>query len=56
MPEVRVVATHHLEDIRSKLDDLGKLERLLASTVARCSESTAPQCPVLDILDVRRPK
>lgn len=54
--QVRVIATHHLEEIRSKLDDLGKLERLLARTVARCSGSTAPECPVLDILDVRRPK
>jgi MerR family mercuric resistance operon transcriptional regulator len=53
--EVREIATHHLEDIRAKLDDLQKLERLLARTVARCSGRTAPDCPVLDILDVRRP-
>jgi MerR family transcriptional regulator, mercuric resistance operon regulatory protein len=54
--EVRKIAAHHLEDIRAKLDDLKKLERLLAKTVARCSGKTAPDCPVLDILDVRRPK
>src|SRR5262249_46307375 len=35
--EVKVIATHHLEDIRAKLSDLKKLERLLAKTVARCS-------------------
>jgi MerR family mercuric resistance operon transcriptional regulator len=35
--EVKVIATHHLEDIRAKLADLKKLERLLAKTVARCS-------------------
>jgi MerR family transcriptional regulator, mercuric resistance operon regulatory protein len=52
--EVREIATHHLEDIRSKLRDLRKLERLLATTVARCSGRTAPDCPVLDILDVER--
>jgi MerR family mercuric resistance operon transcriptional regulator len=54
--EVRKIATHHLEDIRAKLVDLKKLERLLAKTVARCSGKTAPDCPVLDILDVRRSK
>jgi MerR family mercuric resistance operon transcriptional regulator len=54
--EVRDVAAHHLADIRAKLDDLAKLERLLAETVARCSGKTAPDCPVLDILDIRRPK
>src|SRR5207247_4295012 len=53
--EVREIAAHHLEGIRAKLGDLRKLERLLAKTVARCSGRTAPDCPVLDILDVQRP-
>jgi MerR family mercuric resistance operon transcriptional regulator len=52
--EVREIAAHHLEDIRAKLDDLRKLERLLARTVAQCSGKSAPDCPVLLILDVRR--
>jgi MerR family transcriptional regulator, mercuric resistance operon regulatory protein len=52
--EVREIAAHHLEDIRAKLNDLKKLERLLARTVARCSGKAAPDCPVLDILDVGR--
>jgi MerR family mercuric resistance operon transcriptional regulator len=54
--EVRDIAAHHLEDIRAKLGDLRKLERLLAKTVARCSGKTAPDCPVLDILDIQRSK
>jgi MerR family mercuric resistance operon transcriptional regulator len=54
--EVREIAAHRLEDIRAKLDDLTKLERLLAKTVARCSGKMAPDCPVLDILDIRRPR
>jgi len=54
--EVREIAAHHLEDIRAKLDDLKKLERLLARTVAQCSGTSAPDCPVLDILDVQRSK
>ena len=54
--QVREIAAHHLEGIRAKLSDLRKLERLLAKTVARCSGKRAPDCPVLDILDVQRPK
>jgi MerR family transcriptional regulator, mercuric resistance operon regulatory protein len=50
--EVREIAARHLEDIRAKLGDLRKLERLLSKTVARCSGKTASDCPVLDILDV----
>ncbi|MGB7038265.1 MAG: helix-turn-helix domain-containing protein [Xanthobacteraceae bacterium] len=52
--EVREVAARHLADIRTKLDDLKKLERLLSKMVARCSGKTAPDCPVLDILDIER--
>jgi MerR family mercuric resistance operon transcriptional regulator len=48
---VRAIATHHLEDIRSKIHDLAKLERLLAKTIARCSGRRVPDCPVLDILN-----
>jgi MerR family mercuric resistance operon transcriptional regulator len=54
--EVREIAAHHLEDIRAKLSALRKLERLLAKTVARCSGQTAPECPILDILDIERPQ
>jgi MerR family mercuric resistance operon transcriptional regulator len=52
--EVRAIATRHLEDIQAKLSDLKKLERLLSKTVARCSGKTAPECPVLEILDIER--
>ena|SRR5690348_2228055 len=52
--EVRQIAVRHLDDIRTKLNDLRRLERLLAQTVARCSGRTAPDCPVLDVLDVER--
>jgi len=51
--EVRKIATRHIEDIRAKIGDLKKLERLLAETVARCRGNKAPDCPVLEILDVR---
>jgi MerR family mercuric resistance operon transcriptional regulator len=51
--EVREIANHHIEDIRAKINDLAKLERLLRKTVAQCSGEKVPDCPVLDILDVR---
>src|SRR5260370_26396503 len=54
--QVREIAAHHLEDIRAKLGDLKKLERLLAKTVARCSGKTAPDCPLLHILYIQRSK
>src|SRR5262252_8116423 len=35
--EVKKIAAHHLQHIRTKMTDLAKLERLLAKTLARCS-------------------
>jgi MerR family mercuric resistance operon transcriptional regulator len=54
--DVREIAAHHLDDVRAKIADLRRLERLLARTIAQCRGSRAvPHCPVVDILDVRRP-
>jgi MerR family mercuric resistance operon transcriptional regulator len=52
--EVKEIAGRHLDDIRAKLSDLKKLERLLAKTVARCSGRKVPECPVLEVLDVKK--
>lgn len=54
--EVREIAAHHLYEIRTKLADLKRLKRLLSNTVARCSGKMAPDCPVLDVLDIQRSK
>lgn len=48
--EVRVIARTHLDEVREKLSDLAKLERILAETVSHCSGDPAPSCPVLDML------
>ncbi|WP_036289635.1 helix-turn-helix domain-containing protein [Methylosinus sp. PW1] len=49
--EVREIARTHLDDVRTKLADLMKLERILGETIAHCSGDPAPSCPVLDMLD-----
>lgn len=49
--EVREIAIHHLEDVRRKMADLARLERLLASTVEQCSGGHVPQCAVIDMLE-----
>jgi MerR family transcriptional regulator, mercuric resistance operon regulatory protein len=52
--QVKVIAASHLEQVRAKLDDLTKLERILAETIKRCSAQPSPTCPVLDMLDADR--
>jgi MerR family transcriptional regulator, mercuric resistance operon regulatory protein len=49
--DVERIASAHLDDVRSKIADLKKLERVLADAVSRCTGDTAPVCAVLDVLD-----
>jgi MerR family transcriptional regulator, mercuric resistance operon regulatory protein len=47
---VRVVASAHLKDVRAKMADLKRMERVLSETVARCASGTRPECPLLEVL------
>jgi MerR family transcriptional regulator, mercuric resistance operon regulatory protein len=48
--DVRDIARTHLDEVRAKLADLARLERILAETISRCSGDPAPPCPVLNML------
>jgi MerR family mercuric resistance operon transcriptional regulator len=48
--EVRVVAEAHLKDVRAKIVDLRRMERVLKATVARCAEGKKADCPVIEAL------
>lgn len=53
--EVRGIAAAHLAEVRTKREDLAKLEKILARTIAqcdaRCCGDPAPLCPVLEVLE-----
>ena len=51
--EVQALAETHLNDIRSKISDLKKMESILAITVSKCTGAGAPACPVLDALSAK---
>ena len=48
--EVRVVAEAHLRDVRAKIADLRRMERVLKATVARCAAGRRVHCPVIEAL------
>ena len=47
---IKDAALKHLEDIRRKITDLRKMERILAETVHNCSGGRKPDCPIVDLL------
>jgi MerR family mercuric resistance operon transcriptional regulator len=48
--EVRVVADAHLKDVRAKIADLRRMERVLSATVAKCASGQRTHCPVIEAL------
>ena len=47
---VKTVADAHLEDIRTKIADLRRMERTLADLSSRCEGGDIPECPIIDSL------
>ncbi|MEZ2140847.1 helix-turn-helix domain-containing protein [Bradyrhizobium sp. DN5] len=48
--DVRAIAAAHLDDIRAKIADLRRMERVLKDVVARCADGTQPECPLIETL------
>lgn len=48
--EVKERTERHLADVRAKIADLKRIEKVLAKTAAQCSGDDVPECPVLDAL------
>ncbi len=48
--EVKERTERHLADVRTKIADLRRIERVLATTAAQCTGEAVPECPVLDAL------
>ena len=51
---VKDIADLHLLDIRSKIADLGKMERTLRDLSSQCSGDDVPQCPIIEVLQQTR--
>jgi MerR family mercuric resistance operon transcriptional regulator len=48
--EVHALTLQHLTEVRRKIADLRRLERVMASMAAQCTEDRVPECPVIDAL------
>jgi|RhiMetdeSRZDD1v2_1073273.scaffolds.fasta_scaffold78768_5 MerR family mercuric resistance operon transcriptional regulator len=48
--KVKSITEQHIADIRRKVKDLRRLERVLNAMVARCRGDEMPNCPILDAL------
>lgn len=54
--EARRLGLGHLADIRGKIADLRRMERVLKEMVARCADGTLPECPLIEALNGDLPR
>jgi MerR family mercuric resistance operon transcriptional regulator len=48
--KVRSMAAVHLADVRAKIADLRRMERVLTAMVASCDRGVTPSCPIVETL------
>lgn len=48
--EVHSVTTSHVTNIRQKIKDLRKLEKVLTQMANECSRGDVPECPIIEAL------
>jgi MerR family transcriptional regulator, mercuric resistance operon regulatory protein len=48
--EVRNLAASHLKDVRARIADLKRMERVLADSVRACDAGQDPGCPLVEAL------
>ncbi len=48
--EVRDLTLNHQKDVKKKISDLKKLEKVLRNMAAQCEGGTVPECPIIDAL------
>lgn len=48
--QVRALTLDHVADIRRKISDLRRLERVMTGISSRCSGRQVPDCPIIDAL------
>ena len=48
--DVRALAAAHLTDVRARIADLKRMERVLTDSVQACDAGLDPGCPLLDAL------
>ena len=47
---VHDIAVDHLAEVRAKIGDLRRMERVLVAMVTACAQGTMPACPLLETL------
>jgi MerR family mercuric resistance operon transcriptional regulator len=48
--QVNAITVEHLDDVRARMKDLKRLEKVLRTMASQCDRGRVPDCPVIDAL------
>jgi MerR family mercuric resistance operon transcriptional regulator len=48
--EIHALTLRHLAEVRRKISDLRRLQKVLGDMASQCSDDMVPECPVIDAL------
>ncbi len=48
--EVELLTENHIRDVKSKINDLEKIKRVLETMASRCAGGVVPKCPIIEVL------
>jgi len=48
--KVKTLTLKHADEVKRKITDLKKMERILKDMASRCEGGEIPECPVIDAL------
>lgn len=48
--KVKGIAENHLHDIKTRIADLRKMQRILGELSLQCSGENVPECPIIEVL------
>ena len=51
---VRAITVEHLDDVRARMKDLKRLEKVLNTMASQCDRGKVPDCPVIQALSLSR--
>ncbi len=53
--DIQVITLAHIEDIKRKIDDLGKIKKVLEAMARQCATGVVPQCPIIEEMFTPKP-
>ena len=48
--QVKVITLEHLDEVRARMKDLKRLEKVLKAMASQCDRGKVPDCPVIEVL------